>query len=249
MDFKEIKKIWIIGASSGIGAALAKKLAYEGKEVVVSARSEDKLTDVAKAHGNITAVRVDVTNPSSIGGAMGAIGDFDSVIMCAGTYDPETVAEFTAERFRKHFEINVLGTGNVLEPVLKYFREKGRGHIAITASVVGYHGLPKALSYGPTKAALNNLCESLAIELRETNISVQVINPGFVETPLTDQNDFDMPMIIKPEKAADYIYAGLMRGWYEITFPHTFSLVLKLVSILPKCISIPLIQKATKGKM
>lgn len=249
MDFKDIKKIWIVGASSGIGASLARALADEGKDVVVSARSEDKLKNVASYSDRIIPVQVDVTNRNSIGGAMGAIGDFDSVIMCAGTYDADKVNEFTAERFNNHFKINVEGTGNVLEPVLKYFREKGRGHIAITASVAGYHGLPNALSYGPTKAALNNLAESLAIELYGTDISIQVINPGFVDTPLTKQNDFDMPMMITPEKAAQKILKGLKRGSFEITFPWAFSFILKTISILPKCISIPLIRKVTEGKM
>ncbi len=249
MDYSDIKKIWIIGASTGIGASLAKKLADEGKDVVVSARSEDKLKDVASYSNKITAVPVDVTDPRSIAGAMEKIGDFDSVIQCAGTYEPDTVEEFTAERFNKHFKINVEGTGNILEPVLKYLRQKGKGHIAITASVAGYHGLPRSLSYGPTKAALINLCEALAIELYETDITVQVINPGFVETPLTAQNDFDMPMIITPEKAADHIIKGMKRGSFEITFPWLFSRLLRRIGALPYSLSIPLIQKGTKGKM
>lgn len=249
MEYAKIKKIWIVGASSGIGEALAKLLADDGKQVVISARSKDALDKIAATSPLIESVVVDVTDIKSIAAAMKKIGDFDSVIQCAGTYKPDSVDNFTADGFSKHFAVNVLGTGNILEPILKYFKSKGQGHIAITASVAGYHGLPKSLSYGPTKAALINLCEALAIELYNTDISVQVINPGFVETPLTAQNDFDMPMIITPEKAAEAIVKGMKKGNFEITFPWVFSRILRRIAALPYCLSIPLISRGTKGKM
>jgi short-subunit dehydrogenase len=249
MDYDKIKKVWIVGASSGIGEALAKRLADEGKNVFISARSEDKLKQIAKYSDRITPIKVDVTNTQSIAGAMETIGDFDSLVHCAAAYEPNAMQEFSSEDFNNHFKVNVEGTGNILDPVLKRFKEKGHGHIAIIASVAGYHGLPKSVYYGPTKAALNNLCEALAIEFYDTDIKIQVINPGFVKTPLTDKNDFEMPMMITPEKAADYIVKGLKRGWYEITFPWTFSLALKAITKLPKFISLWLIRKGTKGKI
>jgi short-subunit dehydrogenase len=249
MNYDDIKKIWIIGASTGIGEALAKALADEGKHVIVSARSEDKLKTVAGTSDNITAVTVDVTDPKSISKAMKSIKNLDSVIQCAGWFSAEKAKDFDADLFKKHFDINVQGTANILDPVLKRFKKSGKGHIGIVSSVAGYHGLPKSLSYGPTKAALINLCEALAIDFYDTDIKIQVINPGFVKTPLTDQNDFEMPMIITPEEAAKSIIKGLKRGSFEITFPKIFSYILKTVAKLPYALSIPLIKKATAGKM
>ena len=247
MDYDKMEKVWIVGASSGIGEALAKRLIKDGKQVVISARSEDKLQKIAETSKNMTVVKIDVTNPQSVAGAMEAVGDFDSLIHCAAYYEQNEKQDFSAEEFNKHFKVNVEGAGNVIAPVLKYFKEKSKGHLAVIASVAGYHGLPTAAYYGPTKAALNNLCEALAIEFYDTDIQIQVINPGFVKTPLTDKNDFDMPMMITPEKAADYIVKGFKRGWYEITFPWTFSLILKFITKLPKFISIWLIRKGTQG--
>jgi len=243
-----MKKIWIIGASTGIGAALAQKLADMGKEVVISARSADKLAAVAQHSDHITTVPLDVTDRNAVTQAMDKVGDFDSVIQCAGWYKPDTIHDFDAEIFQKHFDINVQGTANILDPVLKYFNgtRGGRGHIAIVSSVAGYHGLPRSLSYGPSKAALINMTEALAIECAETDIKVQLINPGFVETPLTAQNDFDMPMIISADKAADHIIKGMQRGYFEITFPWLFSRILRRIAALPYALSIPLINKVTK---
>ena len=249
MKYENIKKIWIVGASTGIGAALAKALADEGKHVIVSARSKDKLTEVASYSKNITAIPVDVTDQKSVAAAMKNIKNLDSVIQCAGWFSAEKKKDFDADLFQKHFDINVQGTANILDPVLKRFKKSGKGHIAIVSSVAGYHGLPKSLSYGPTKAALINLCEALAIDFYDTDIKIQVINPGFVKTPLTDQNDFDMPMIITPEQAAQRIIKGMKRGSFEITFPWLFSRILRRVTALPYAWSIPLIKKVTERKM
>lgn len=249
MNYDDIKKIWIIGASSGIGEALAKALAKDGKQVIISARSEDKLKAITETSDNITYTTVDVTDTKSIGNAMKGIKNLDSVIQCAGWFSAETAKDFDADMFKKHFDINVQGTANILDPVLKRFKKASKGHVAVISSVAGYHGLPKSLSYGPTKAALINLCEALAIDFYDTDIKIQVINPGFVKTPLTDQNDFEMPMMITPEEAAKSIVKGLKRGSFEITFPVIFSYILKTVAKLPYVLSIPLIKKATAGKM
>ena len=248
MDFNNIKKIWIIGASSGIGAALAKKLANDGKEVVVSARSEEELKKVASYSDKISYVIVDVLNRKSIAAAIGHVDDYDCVIQCHGYYETETIDTFDANEFEKHFQVNVIGTGNLIDPVLKSMRQKGHGRIILTASVAGYHGLTNSMSYGATKAALIHFAESLAVELHGSDISVQVINPGFVKTQLTAKNNFDMPMEQTPEEAADAIIKGMKKGKFEITFPKLFTKPLRWVSMLPYCLSVPLIHKGTKRK-
>jgi short-subunit dehydrogenase len=249
MDYQNIKKIWLVGGSTGIGAALARKLADDGKEVVVSARSEDDLKKVASHSDKISYVVCDLTNRNSIASAIGHVGDYDCAIQCAGYYDTDHVGTFDAELFKKHYAINVEGTGNWLDPVLKYFRKKNKGRLVIIASVAGYHGLPKALSYGSTKAALINLTEAIACELHGSGISVQMVNPGFVKTRLTDKNDFEMPMMLTPDEAADAIVKGMKKGKFEISFPWKFTKPLRWFTNLPYCLTIPLIHKGAQKKM
>jgi short-subunit dehydrogenase len=250
MDYQSLKKIWITGASSGIGEALALKLADEGKEVWISARSEDKLNAIAAKHANIHAAVLDITDIDSTQNAAHQVGDYDCAIQCAGAYDPDNTDNFTAENFKKHYEVNVIGTGNWLEIVLKHIKPKQKGRIIIVASVAGYQGLPNALSYGSTKAALINLTESLATELHGSNISVQLVNPGFVKTQLTDKNDFDMPMMISPNEAAKSIIKGMKKTKFEISFPFGFVKPLRIMtSLLPYKLNIPMIKKGTdRGK-
>jgi short-subunit dehydrogenase len=229
---------WITGASTGIGAAAAQKLAAEGWIVAVTARSAGKLDILCdKDPKFLKSYPGDITKPKEIAAVIDSIetelGPIQLALLNAGTYTPDTAEDFTAQNFKKHVEVNLIGTANCLEPILKRFLDRGAGHIALTASVAGYRGLPKSLSYGATKAALNNLAEALAIELHGTDIKVQVINPGFVKTPLTDQNDFDMPMIMEVDKAADKLVQGLKSSWFEITFPWMFCRLVKLTQALP----------------
>lgn len=249
---KYIRTAWITGGSTGIGAQTAKILADDGWQVAVTARSEESLEALAQTHPNIHAFPGDVTDPDKMEELVSlieaSIGDVKLVLLNAATYKPDTLEDFNLENFSTHFNVNVIGVANALMPVLRRFKDRNTGHVAITASVAGYHGLPRSMSYGPTKAALINFAESLAIEVKETNIKVQVINPGFVKTPLTDQNTFAMPMIMEPEKAAQKLVKGLYSDKFEITFPWLFCFLTRRVSALPYWLSLPLLKMVKEHK-
>ena len=208
------KLVWIVGASTGIGAETARQMADSGYRVAVSARSEDKLKTLAEVYpDNIFSYPLDISAVEDVAKTFSAIekdhGDVDMVIMNAATYDPEELSGFTAAGFKHVFDVNVQGYANVLEPVLLKFKDRKAGHIAIVASCAGYRGLPRSLSYGPSKAALINIAEGLYMECKPLGIKVQVINPGFVRTPLTDKNDFDMPFLMEVGDAAKALIKGL----------------------------------------
>ena len=237
------KTVWIIGASSGIGAALVQKFIRETTDaqlakIVISARSADSLREIATSSPRIISMPCDVTEPKEIDDTLDQIeaehGLPDLMIYCAGYYSPMPVEEFSRDTIARHIAVNYQGAVNCLDPVLRKFRQRGSGEIAITASVAGYRGLPKAGAYGPTKAALINLCETLREELSGTGVVMRVINPGFVKTRLTEQNDFEMPYLQTPEQAAEFIYNGLRKNDdFEIAFPPPFVRQLKIGRILP----------------
>lgn len=238
------KIAWITGASSGIGAATALRLVKDGWIVAATARSQDKV-EVLVHHveafgaggGRVVNYPGDITDPAQMARIVDQIendiGPIDLAILNAGTYMPDTIDIFNAAHLKQQYEVNVFGTAHCMEPVLKKFRSRDAGHLAIVASVAGYRGLPRSISYGSSKAALINLTEAVAIEARGSGIKVQLINPGFVKTPLTDKNDFYMPMIMDVDQAADDLVRGLNSGFFEIAFPWIFSLLAKLVGLLP----------------
>lgn len=238
---KTQKNVWITGASTGIGAETALQMAKAGWHILASARSEEKLQKLAENTqsyaGKVTPVPCDVTNFQQVQDCFEKMeaehGPIDLVLLNAGTYFPDSSSDFTAEAFKKTFDINVNGVANCLEPVLKSMRARKSGHIAIVASVAGFRGLPKSLSYGPTKAALINMTEALYMECKPLGIKVQVVNPGFVKTPLTDKNDFHMPMLMPVEDAAAALIKGLNSNQFEIVFPWLFVYLTKLVGLLP----------------
>lgn len=242
METKQ-KIAWITGASSGIGAALALKLIKKGWIVAATARSADKMevlvhhVEIFGGEGKIVSYPGDVTDKAAMATIVERIeqecGPIDLAVLNAGSYMPDTVDTFSAAHIREQYEVNVFGTANCLEAVLPRFRDRNSGHLAIVASVAGYRGLPRSISYGSSKAALINMAESLAIELRGTGIKVQVVCPGFVKTPMTDKNDFYMPMLMDVDKAAEEFVYGLHGGFFEISFPWVFAFVTKLVGLLP----------------
>jgi short-subunit dehydrogenase len=234
----DTKIAWITGASTGIGAATAKKLASEGWQVMATARSKDKLESMAaESAGKIHACPCDVTDPQAVSETVKQIeeghGSIDLAILNAGTYVPETAQSFTAENFDAHMKLNVSGVAYCLEAVLPGMLQRDAGHIAFVASVAGYRGLPRAMSYSPSKAAVIKLAESLAIECIGTGIKVQVVNPGFIKTPLTDKNDFYMPMLMDVDVAAGKLAKGLKARRFEIIFPWAFAMFLKVIGLLP----------------
>jgi NAD(P)-dependent dehydrogenase (short-subunit alcohol dehydrogenase family) len=245
---------WVTGASSGIGAALALKLARRGWTVLATARREDALDDLAKRAdgqrgGRVVPVPGDVTDPDAMAAlvdrAVEAHGPIALAILNAGTFRADGIDPFDLEGFRKTVDINVKGTANCVAPLLPRWIARHRGHLAVVSSVAGYTGLPTAIAYGATKAALINFCESLKFDFDKAGLKIQVINPGFVRTPLTEQNPFPMPFLMEVEDAADRILRGLERRSFEITFPRRFTCALKLLRVLPYGLYFPLVHRAT----
>ncbi len=229
--------IWIIGASSGIGKALAEQYAQRGAKVCISARSEDALNAVAASSDNIYAYPLDITDPDAVIACArqieGTHGPIDLAIQSAAMWSQMGVNEFDTAKIRKSMEVNYGGTINVIGALIDPMMQRRAGHIAIIASVAGYVGLPQSLAYGPTKAALISFAESLKPDLDRYNVAVSIINPGFVETPMTAANDFEMPFILQPDDAAQRIIRGLDRGKFEIAFPWQLVSSLKALRKLP----------------
>jgi short-subunit dehydrogenase len=244
--------VWITGASTGIGAALAQALARAGHTVAITARSADKLAALAQqayGQGRIVAYPADVLDGDAVKAAaqkiVADLGGIDTAILSAGTYTPDKPGVFDAAGIEAQFALNVGGTVKTLDAILPHMRKAGHGHIAIVASVAGYRGLPMAAGYGATKAALINMAESLKLDFARQNIRLQVICPGFVKTPLTDKNDFPMPFIMPAEKAAGLIARGLASHRFEIAFPWQLVWSLKLMRVLPYGLYFPLIARTT----
>ena len=233
--------VWITGASTGIGREIALQLAAQGVTVAASARSRDKLDAMGPG---IHAYPLDVTDRAAMHAAARRIaaelGPVDLAIFAAGTYKPVTAAAFAAADFDQAMATNYIGVVNGLAALLPVMLAAGRGHLAWIASVAGYSGLPKASAYGPSKAALINLAESLKPELERSGVGLSLVNPGFVETPLTAQNDFRMPFLMNPADAARLTIAGLAAGRFEIAYPLPFILIMKLARILPYWLYFPL---------
>lgn len=228
---------WITGASTGIGRELALKLAARGVVVAASARSVTKLQELAAVRKGIIAFPLDVTARSEVAtthkGIVETLGAIDLAILNAGVWHPMPASAYDAARVADSMNVNYIGIANALEPLIPAMIAAGRGHIALVASVAGYRGLPKAAAYAPSKAAVISLGEVLRLELVRHGITVSVVNPGFVETPMTSVNDFPMPYIMKADDAADRIIKGLERGKFEIAFPWQLVTILKLLRLLP----------------
>lgn len=230
------KRVWLVGASSGIGRATASALYVRGAFVIVSARQGAALQQFVAEHPGATALPLDVTDATALQSAaqtLAEAGGIDCVVYCAGHYRAHTAMAFDLADMLRHNAVNYVGALNLLDAVLPVLLAQGQGHISLVASVAGYRGLPKSLAYGPTKAALINLAECLYTDLRPRGIGVSLINPGFVETPLTAQNTFPMPALVTPELAARRILQGWARGAFEIHFPKRFTVWMKLLQWLP----------------
>ena len=245
-------RVWLVGASSGIGAALADALIAQGARLAVSARSDAALnTIVERADADAIALPVDVGDADALANAhrelLARWGSIDLTIWLAAAYEPMDTANFQLASARRIARVNFEGLLNGLAVLLPMLRRERSGGLAIVSSVAGYRGLPRSPVYGPTKAALINLAESLYLELRPLGIGVYLINPGFVRTPLTALNDFQMPAIIEPEAAARHILRGLERGRFEIHFPARLSWTLKAIGLLPHRLYFSLVRRATAG--
>jgi NAD(P)-dependent dehydrogenase (short-subunit alcohol dehydrogenase family) len=233
------RRVWLVGASSGIGRATASALHAQGAQVIVSARDAAALEAFVDQHPGAQSQELDVTDAPAVQRAAALLfaqGAFDAVVYCVGHYRAMTADRLDLPDLLRHNQVNYLGALHVLDAVLPGLlaQPQGRrGHISLMASVAGYRGLPNSLAYGPTKAALINLAETLYLDLHAEGVGVSLINPGFVETPLTAQNDFRMPALISPAQAAQAILEGWARGQFEIHFPRRFTFWLKVLRCLP----------------
>ena len=238
----------VVGASSGIGRATAEALLQAGAKVAVSSRQEAPLQALAQQYPHAWVVPADVTSLESLQDAaqqVQANQGLDWVIYCAGHYQPLRADHYDLGQMMRHQDVNYLGALRMLEVVLPSLLSQHQGHVSLVASVAGYRGLPQSLAYGPTKAALIHLAEALYLDLQSSGIGVSVVNPGFVETPLTAQNDFHMPALIQPQEAARQMLAGWAVGDFEIHYPRRFTRVLKFLSCLPYRLYFQAVRKAT----
>ena len=244
------RRVWIVGASSGIGAALAADLDARGARLALSARSAGRLRDVAEGMRDVMLLPLDVTDAGAFTPAMMQIldawGGLDLVILNAGTYTPLRAWDLTTDTARQTVHTNLLGVMDGVAAVVPQMLRQQGGAIAIVGSVAGYRGLPKALAYGPSKAALINFAETLYLDLAPEGVSVFIINPGFVATSLSAQNDFDMPALISAEDAARRIVRGFAGGAFEIHFPQRFTRVMKLLRWLPDRLYFSLVSRGMR---
>ena len=244
------KKIWITGASSGIGKAVAEKFAAEGWKVAVSARRKELLQDMAKDK-NISSFPLDVTDRSQINSVFQNIlkefGNIDICLFSSGTYEPKDEQNIDPDKIKNVINVNFLGVIDCVKAVEKYFKNKKTGHISIVSSIAGYRGLPNSSGYGPSKAALTNFCESIYFDFKKFGVRVSVISPGFIKTPLTDKNEFPMPFLKTVDYAANQIFNGLVKSnAFEIHFPKGLTLTLKFLRILPYKLYLFLVDKLVK---
>lgn len=237
------KTVWLVGASTGIGRATASALHKAGARVIVSARGREALDRFVAEHGRSDAIALDATDRDAMRDAAAHIvrvhGRIDLAMYCAGTYKAQRATAFDLDVALNHVQVNYVGALYLLDAVLpvmlaqaqaaKGGRSAGQsgGHISLVSSVAGFRGLPQSLAYGPTKAALINLAETLYLDLQPLGLGVSIVNPGFVETPLTSQNQFKMPALITPEEAAREIVRGWKHGEFEIHFPKRFTFWMK----------------------
>ena len=245
------KKIWITGASSGIGKSLAIKFANEGWQVAASARRENLLQDLNKNNPSIYPFPLDIKDENKCNKVFQNIIEkfqtIDVCFFCTGIHDPESEKKLNAEKIREIMETNFFGTVNCIMAVNAYFRERKNGHISIVSSVAGYRGFPAASGYCASKAALTSLAESLFFDFKRYNVRISLVSPGFIKTPLTDKNKFPMLMIKSPEYAAEKMFIGLTKkNTFEIHFPKTFTIIVKLLKIMPNWLFFFLVGKGIK---
>jgi NADP-dependent 3-hydroxy acid dehydrogenase YdfG len=228
------KRYWLVGASEGLGRALAERMSRAGVELVLSARSAERLEDLAATlPGKAHVVPVDVRDMASVRAAADAVGEVDGMVYLAGVYWPQKAQDWNAEQVEAMCDINFTGAARVVGALLPAMLARGRGHIVLTGSLAGFRGLPGSVGYGASKAGIMVLSESLQADLRGTGIEVQQVNPGFIRTRLTEKNDFSMPFIMEADAAAGIMFDHMGTDHFKRSFPTLFSWVFRVSQFLP----------------
>lgn len=228
------KRYWLVGASEGLGKALAAKLSASGAEVILSARSEDTLIAAVKdMPGKASYQTIDISDDDSVKAAAEAVGKVDGLVLLAGVYWPFGAENWDADKAVAMVDINFTGYVRVLGQVVPSMVDRDTGHIVITSSLTGFRGLPGSIGYTASKAATMSLAECMYADLRKTGVDVQVANPGFIKTRLTDKNDFNMPFLMQPEEAAQAMLEHMGTDHFKKSFPTVFSWVFRLSQFLP----------------
>jgi NADP-dependent 3-hydroxy acid dehydrogenase YdfG len=228
------KRYWLVGASEGLGRALALRLSAAGAEVILSARSADRLAEVAATlPGPSMTLPVDVADSDSVRGAAAAAGQIDGVVFLAGLYWPMAAQDWNADQVETMCDVNFTGCARVIGAALPAMVARGTGHVVITGSLSGFRGLPGAIGYGASKAGVMALAECMQADLRGSGIVVQVANPGFIRTRLTDKNTFTMPFLMEPAGAADHMFRHMQTDRFKVSFPTVFSWLFRLSQFLP----------------
>ena len=245
------KAVWIVGASSGIGRATASLLHSQGARVIVSARSSEALEEFVAQHPGAMAMALDVTDRQSVATAfeqLRARGELDGLVYCAGHYRAMRADAMDLPDMLRHLDVNYVGALNLLDATLPHLLQRPRrcAFVSLVSSVAGFRGLPNSLAYGPTKAALINLAQTLYLDLHDRGLGVSLINPGFVQTPLTAQNTHPMPALISPQEAAREILRGWEQGRFEIHFPKRFTYLMKTLELLPYRLYFYCVSKVTR---
>ena len=228
------KRYWLVGASEGLGRALAERLSATGAEVILSARSTERLAEVAASlPGPSTVLPVDVADAASVRGAAAAAGQIDGVVFLAGLYWPMAAQDWNADQVETMCDVNFTGCARIIGAALPAMVARGTGHVVITGSLSGFRGLPGAIGYGASKAGVMALAECMQADLRGSGIVVQVANPGFIRTRLTDKNTFAMPFLMEPAEAADHMFRHMQTDRFKVSFPTVFSWLFRLSQFMP----------------
>lgn len=232
-DFKG-KTYWLVGASEGLGAALASKLSAAGADLVISARNADRLGEVAdRLTGNVEILPLDVTDAEAVQRAAEAQHDVDGVVFLSAVYWPMNSKDWDSDRILSMIDVNLSGAVRLVGAVLPTFLKRGKGHIVFTGSLAAFRGLPGSVGYSTSKAALLSLAETMRLDLKGTGVDVQIAHPGFVKTRLTDKNDFNMPSLMTPEQAATHMFAAMRRKRFSTSFPGIFAATMRSLRLVP----------------
>ncbi|MGR3734729.1 SDR family NAD(P)-dependent oxidoreductase [Pseudophaeobacter sp.] len=227
------KTYWLIGASEGLGRALAKQLNAKGARLILSARNAERLESLSTELLDAPVLSLDVTDTDAVRQAAASIGDLHGVIYNVGTYEPMRTTDWDSDTALKMCDVNFTGALRVLGEVVPQFVEQGHGDITLVGSLAGYRGLPAAIGYGASKAALVSLAETMRFDLKDTGVTVRLVNPGFIKTRLTQKNSFRMPMLMTPEDAAQRVVKAMKQRRFRTDFPAPFSWLIRCVDVLP----------------